>query len=81
MCSTTPRFSYRVPKTCVNGYEHGSGTVCQRVGTGWVWGPGGYWVGIPGEYPAAKDVHAKRRDDSGAGPGSPGTGLEWVVIL
>ena len=35
---------------------------------------------IPGYYPAAKDVTAKRRHDSEAGPGRP-LGLEWVVML
>ena len=47
---------------------------------GRVWYQGGYtgWGtgrAIPGYYPAT----AKRSPDSEAGPGSPGTGLEWVV--
>ena len=44
----TPRFSYSVLETTVSGYEHGSGTVCQRVrgyGYGTRWVPG---RGIPG---------------------------------
>ena len=44
------------------------------VRAGWVQG-----VGIPGEYPAAKDVPTSGGNPSEAGPGSP-QGLEWVGI-
>ena len=59
--------SRSAPHRAVEGMWEGYGT---RVGIpGWV-----YWVGIPGEYPAAKDVHAKVPDPSGAGPGTPARG-------
>ena len=38
----------------------------------------GIRVGIPGEYPAAKDVPVKRRSRQRSGPRKP-IGLEWVV--
>ena len=61
-----------------------SGASVGGYGTGWV-----YWVGIPvgtregytGTQPAPRVRNPERRTDSGAGPGSPGTGLEWVVSL
>ena len=81
MCSTTPRFSYPVPETGVTGYEHGSGTVCQRVG--------GYRVGVPGwvyrvgtprgntGYPPSQLLEEDPEADSEAGPRKPLQGLEW----
>ena len=60
MCSTTPRFSYRGSETGVTRYEHGSGTVCQRVGVYQGGYTGGYtgWV-LPGLYPVPTQ-HAAR---------------------
>ena len=83
MCSYTPRFSYTVSKTVICACASwstaalvGGCTGWYRVGYGTGWVPG---RGNTGVYPAAKDVPVKRSMDSGAGPGSPSRGLEWVV--
>ena len=75
MCSTTPRFSYKVSKLTVTGYERGSGTVCQRVGMARVGTWAGYslvgtWEGYTGYYPATP-LCSRRACSSEAGPGSP----------
>ena len=80
MCSDTPRFSYTGPKTRVSTVGHCSnGHVrarrCGQDGyTGWVQG-GVYRVGNTGS-PSEVESGGMYSE---AGPGSPGTGLEWVV--
>ena len=85
VCSTTPRFSYPGPETCVTGYEHGSGTVRGRVredgyGTGWVQAGWVYRVGTregyTGTYPA-RCCEEDPRSTQRSGPVAPCRGAEW----
>ena len=82
MCSRTPRFSYGCPKTGVGtALLAACSTACTVwVGSGWVPGWGirvGTGRAIPGYYPATCS-REEGPSPSGAGPGSPCKGLEWV---
>ena len=84
LCSSTPRFSYRCPKTaictCPSGTQHGTaatlGTV-QRpgrvLGTGIL---GGYWEGYTGTGVLPSHTARGGLSSQRSGPGSP-QGLEW----
>ena len=61
LCSHTPRFSYRCPKTAVLSVAW-PGSMVRRDGcTGGVWGPGGYREGIPGGLYRVPSPETKRR--------------------
>ena len=86
MCSTTPRFSYKVLETvictCTTGsrtrpWYRGEPDVRAQWVPGWVYRvgiPGGTWEGYTGTQPCCSG----RGVPSEAGPGRPCRGLEWV---
>ena len=68
----TPRFSYRCPETCVAEHEHGSGTVCRRVGSA---GRVGTRVGYTGVLPSCSGRGLQTAERAP----EPRHGVEWVV--